>query len=795
MPKPSQRSNSATAWTRRGFLVAMTAGGAAGFGFARQAASPAEQASPAARLAADHAAHSQLLGSTGQALPPQDPAAAYEPTLWYAMAPDGIVTVNIIRAEMGQHVGTAIARILADELEVPWDRIRVQHVDSDPRWGVMATGGSWSVSQSWLVYRQAGAAGRIALIEAAASHWGVPTAQCIARDGEVRSGVRRLSYGELVGMGLSRHFSADELKTLKLKPDSDLQLVGRPVTALDIDGKTTGRAVFGIDARVDGMVYGWPLLPPTRYGSKVTQVDDSAARSIPGYQKTLVLDDPSGNVPGWAMVIASDFFAARRAAPMVKVSWTAGPGADVSEEDLIARGRALIRDPSLGSLLDTGDSDTGPVFKRAAQTLEAEYITQTVLHFQLEPVNALVFRNADGVWEVHTGNQWQSLALPWLAKALAVEETQVLMRTYLIGGGFGRRLNGDYAIPAALASKALGGKPVKMMLMRPDDVQFDSPRSASVQQLRMAFDGHGKPIAMEHHAAAGWPTEAMVPAFVPKGANGKPVDPSASAGADHWYSVGAQKARAISLDLANQSFRPGWLRSVGPGWTNWAVESFMDEAAHKAGRDPLQFRLELLTGEGRNAGSGPIAQGGALRQAAVLRRAAELIGWGSPQPADTGLGLASTFGQEREMPTWVACGVQVHVDRTNGLVHVQRLRLVVDAGIIVDPDGALAQCQGGALWGLSMALYEGSALAKGRFRDSNLDTYTPLRIAQVPDLKIEFIDSPHAPAGLGEPAVTPVAPAIANAIEAAVGIRLRTLPMTPEAVKLALQAPKAAAPR
>jgi CO/xanthine dehydrogenase Mo-binding subunit len=244
--------------------------------------------------------------------------------------------------------------------------------------------------------------------------------------------------------------------------------------------------------------------------------------------------------------------------------------------------------------------------------------------------------------------------------------------------------------------------------------------------------------------------------------------------------------RALSNDLANRAFRPGWLRSVGPGWTNWAVESFMDEAAHAAGVDPVAFRVTLLDATGRNAGSAPSAVGGAKRQAAVVQRAAQRAGWGSAMPKDTGLGIATSFGQERDMPTWVACVARLRVDRGSGWVAVEKLTIVMDAGTVVHPDGALAQVEGGALWGLSMALHEGTEFIKGEVKDTNLDSYTPLRIGDVPELDIEFIDSAEAPVGLGEPATTVVAPAIGNAIFAAVGARLRHLPIRPAAVLEAL---------
>ena len=765
--KLQQQADVSADLTRRGFLVSMAAAGAT-FGFPLTAGAAMDPA----------AADGKPVAKSGH---------AFEPSIWYSIDTDGRVNVNIIRAEMGQHVGTSIARILADELEVAWEDVHITHVDSAAKWGLMVTGGSWSVSQSWPIYRQAGAAGRVALIEAAAEKWGINPSACRARNGKVTAGGKSVSYAELVAAGLSRSFSEEELKALPLKPHSELRLVGKDVEALDIANKTNGHAIYGLDAKIDGMVYGVPLLPPTRIGSSVSSIDDSGAQGVKGYLQTLQLDDPSGTVPGWVVVVGSSLMAAKKASQKIRVEWIAGETAKVSEADIQAHARALIADESVGAILDTGVTETAPVFETAAATLEAEYTTSTVLHFQLEPVNATAFRNAAGVWEIHTGNQWQSLILPSLQKALGVEADQIVMRTYMLGGGFGRRLNGDYAVPAALASKALGGKPLKLVLFREDDALFDSPRSPSVQRLRMAFDDKKQVVAMEHHAAAGWPTGVMVPGFMPKGKNGVPYDPFAIDGADHWYSVGAQKVRAISNDLANKTFRPGWLRSVGPGWTYFAVESFMDEAAHKAGADPLAFRLEHLRAEGRNAGSAPKAVGGASRQANVLQRLAKLSGYGRTDLGkDTAIGIATTFGQSRTMPTWVAGAAQVHVERSTGRIELQKLWLVFDCGTVVDPDGARAQCEGAALWGVSMALYEGTEIENSNVRDRNLNTYTPLRIIDTPEMEIEFVASTEAPVGLGEPGVTVVAPAIANAVFNAVGVRLRHLPMTPDTVLQAL---------
>jgi len=751
--------------SRRDFLI-MAVGGGAVFGFAGLGVAAIDPALP-------------------NALPTPAAGPVFEPTIWFDVDTAGAITVNIIRAEMGQHVGTALARILADELEADWRQVRIVHVDSDPKWGTMITGGSWSVWQTFPIFSRAGAAGRIALIAAGAKLMGVSPSICRARSGKVIAGGRSIGYGEIVRKGsIDRRYTAAQLDNMPIKPVAERRLIGRPTPAIDIPAKTNGTAIFGIDAKVAGMVYARPKLPPTRYGAKVVSIDDGAAKSVNGYVRSIVLDDPSGTVPGWVMIIAETYPAAVRATDLVKVEWSGGDGANVSEQDIQAHGAYLIADPHAGSLLDTGGGDVDAAFRSAKSMIAATYTTSSVLHFQLEPVNALAFEK-DGVFEIHTGNQWQTLILPTLAKALDWPVDRIVMRTYLVGGGFGRRLNGDYAVPAALASKALG-KPVKMILTRADDAHFDSFRSPSVQTLRMAFGDDGKVVAMDHAATAGWPTQVLVPGFMPKGTNGRPYDPFAIAGADHWYDVGAQRVRAISNDLANSSFRPGWLRSVGPGWTNWAVESFMDEAAEALQMDPVAFRVAHLNGKGRNAGGPPTAVGGALRQAAVVRRAAALAGWGGPLPQDSGRGIATTFGQERDMPTWNACVALVRVDRRTGVVTVEKLTLVVDAGTIVDPESARAQVQGAALWGLSLALHEGTEFVKGEVRDTNLDTYTPLRIGDVPEMEIEFVDSAQPPVGLGEPATTVVGPAIGNAIFAAVNVRLRHIPIRAADVRRAI---------
>ncbi|MFN3845925.1 MAG: molybdopterin cofactor-binding domain-containing protein [Paracoccaceae bacterium] len=742
--------------TRRGFLITAAGSGVA-FGFTRAG----------------------LAQGAG-------PSGLFEPTIWYDIDEGGIITVNIIRAEMGQHVGTGIARIVAEELHANWDMVRIRHVDSDPKWGLMITGGSWSIWQSYAPMSQAGAAGRIALINAGAALLGADPQDAVAASGQVTAGGASISFAQIIVRGeLTRSFTPEELKAMPIKPVAERRLIGQPVAALDIPEKTDGSSLYGIDAVAPGMVFARPKLPPTRNGSVVVSIDDSEAQTVPGYLRAIALEDPSDTVPGWVMVIAETFTAVERATDLLRVEWTAGETATTSEQDILDRGAELIADPAAGSNV-VDDEGLGDAFANAASEFTRTYTTASAMHFALEPVNALAFER-DGIFEIHTGNQWQSLILPTLAVALDRPEDSIVMRTYRLGGGFGRRLNGDYAVPAALTAKAIGG-PVKMVLTRADDMRFDSFRSPSVQTLRMAFDDEGKVTAMDHAAAAGWPTGVMLPSFMADGLNGVPFDGFAISGADHWYTVGAHRVRALSNDLANRAFRPGWLRSVGPGWTNWAVESFMDEAAHLRGADPVAFRLALLDGAGRNSGTAPDSIGGALRQAAVLKRAAELGGWGRAMPDGHGLGIATTFGQEREMPTWTACLAEVQVDRTTGVVWVAKLTIVSDAGTVVDPGSSTAQVEGAALWGLSLALYEGAHFVSGEIAETNLNTYTPLRMGDVPAMEIAFIDNGQVPCGLGEPATTVIAPAIGNAIFAATGARLRHLPMRPVDVLAALAA-------
>ncbi|MDH3806849.1 MAG: molybdopterin-dependent oxidoreductase, partial [Gammaproteobacteria bacterium] len=629
---------------------------------------------------------------------------------------------------------------------------------------------------SFAMLSRAGAAGRTVLLDAGAKLLGVDASDCTAEAGQVVAGDQSVSFADIVAKGdISRSFSDEELAAMPIKPAAARRLIGKNTTALDVPEKSQGEAVYGLDAELPDMVYAHPLIPPTRYGSTIRSIDDSAAKDIPGYLQTLTIKDPSNVIQGWGMVVAESFPAAMKSAAAVKVDWEAGPTADVSEAEIFAEGARLAADSASGVLV-VDDGDVAAARANAASTHTATYRTGTALHFTLEPQNALV-EFADGVCHIHSGNQWQSLILPFLANALEIPESDIVIHQYYLGGGFGRRLFGDQMIPAALAARELG-RPVKLIFQRAEDSRFDCVRSPSVAKFDASFDADGSLTGIEHAAAAGWPTLSMAPGFLADGVDGNgKFDTFSISGADHWYTLPNHRVRAINNDLAQRTFLPGWLRSVGPGWIGWGVESFIDEVAAQAGEDPIEFRLARLDAAGKNAGSEPNSVGGASRLAAVLEDVRKRADWGRSLPDGEGYGVAVAHGQERNMPTWVACIAHVAVDAQSKAITVKKIWQSIDCGTAVHPDGAMAQAEGATLWGVSLALHEGTTIEQGQVKDNNLNTYTPLRMADVPELDIRFMDRTEFPTGLGEPPLIPVAPAIGNAVFAASGIRVRDLPI------------------
>ena len=713
-------------------------------------------------------------------------AGNFAPNIWFTMDEAGKVIVNITKAEMGQHVGTPLAQALAEELEVPWENVSIAYVSTAPEYGLFVTGGSWSVNWTFDQMSRAGAAGRIALMEAAVKHWGVALSELQAEQGMVshaKSG-RKISYGDLVKAGATaRAFSEDELKAIVLKDPSKRRYVGKPMPALDIPAKTDGTATFGLDVFVDGMVYATPKVPPVRYGAKVTAVDDSAAKKVPGYQGHVVINDVTGTTTGWVSVMADSYPQAIKARDALKVTYDIGPNAKVSSADIMADAEKL-QSSGEGAQLFVKDGDSGAAIKGAKATHEAVYTTQLNVHAPLEPMNAVV-EVKDDVYHIHTGNQFQTLAVGLVPAALELDPSQVVVHQYHLGGGFGRRLESDYILVAALTAKG-AGKPVKLIYSREADTLMDFTRTITHQKLTGGGDG-SKLVGLEQQVVSAWATARQAPAFLADSVDkqGK-VDPFSINGSDHWYSIPNQTVRTIKSELAQSATPSGQLRSVAPGWTFWAVECFLDEMAHKMGVDPLKMRLAMLDATGKNAGSAPMAVGGANRLANVLQMAADKAGYGKKMAANTGIGIACVSAQERATPTWTACASQVHVDPKTGEFKVEKMTLVIDVGTAVNPDGVRAQVEGGALWGLSLATKEFATMENGAIQQDNFDTYTPVRMEDMPDIDVTVVSPGHYPVGAGEPGVTVVAPTIANGIFAASGARVRDLPITAAAVKAAM---------
>ncbi len=671
-------------------------------------------------------------------------AAAFDPSPALTITPDGLVTVHITKAEMGQGVGTALAQIVAEELEADWKDVRVDYPIANEKYGLMLTGGSWSVNWTFDALSRAGAAARLALVEAAATSWKVPAAECVASGGVVRhlATGRSLSYGEIVKrVPITKTFSEDDLKKITLKKPADYRVVGRWTPRLDIPEKVTGKAKFGIDTFLPGMVYAKVAYPPTREGATRTAVDDSAARKVKGYVATVTL-------PELVAVVATSYEAAVKARDALKVTWNPGPNADVSSDTISAKFARAKEDPALQSWHEQGDVKTA--MGGAARQHEATFTTDYVAHMQMEPMNC-VASFKDGAYDIYTGSQFQTFALGTLAGALKTENKNIRLHQAYLGGGFGRRLEPDIIVETALIAREVK-KPVKLIRSREEDLRRDFYRSATLQVVRAGLGADGKPVAWETTLVASHPGVRWGKDFVDK------------RGLDQF-------ARAIPVETG---ISVGYVRAVAPNYTFFAVETFVDELAKLAGKDPLEYRLAML--------------GSAPRLAHVLKLAAERAGWGTALPANTGRGIACVSAQEKKTPTWTASVVQAKVDPATGQVQIEKITCAVDCGIVVNPDGARSQIEGSLLFGVSNALKERGTVAKGALAQSNFHDYQVLRMNEVPEIEVHLVESTEYPTGLGEPGTTTVAPALSNAIFAATGARVRQVPLLADRVLAALKA-------
>jgi CO/xanthine dehydrogenase Mo-binding subunit len=501
---------------------------------------------------------------------------------------------------------------------------------------------------------------------------------------------KSMTFAEIVKSGkATKTFTPDELKAISLKTPDQYTMIGVSVPQLDIPSKTNGTAKYGIDVMLPGMVYGKVVTPPVRYGATVKSVDDSDAKKVPGFIKVVILDDKTATTTGWVVAVASTYANARKAADALKIAYDGGPNAKLSSESLLSEARRL---QGLGDsgLFFVKDGDTAAAFGTAAKVMEAEYTTNINIHAPMEPMNATAELKGD-IWHVYSGNQFATRSGAIAAGAAGVDPKYVVMHQMWLGGGFGRRLDADMMMPAVQAAKAVG-KPVKVIYSRENDMTMDFSRPLTFQKIKAGLDGDGKLVAMDHDVVSAWPTKRWgIPDFLSPSVDKKgALDAFTVNGADFFYSVPNHNVRAILNEMAHNATPSGQLRSVAPGWTFWAVESMVDEIAHAAGKDPAQYRIDMLDGKGANAG-------GAQRLRNTLLAAMGLAGYGTKSlPKGEGMGVACVSSQERATASRTACVAHVAV-APSGEVKVKKLTVATDVGTQVHPDNIRAKVEGAAL--------------------------------------------------------------------------------------------------
>ena len=681
-------------------------------------------------------------------------ATTFEPNAWLTITPDGVVTVHVAKAELGQGIGTALAQIVAEELEADWKDVRIDYPMNDPKYGPMTTGGSRSIFDSFDLLSRAGAAARIMLLDAAATSWNVSASECLAEQGVVRHppSQRSVSYGELVAKGpVTKTLSADELKAIPLKKPDRYTVIGKSMPRFDIPEKVDGRAKFAIDVFLPGMVYAKVAYPPTREGGKHTAVDDTAARRIKGYLKTVVTDD-------LVAVVAETYEAAVEARDALRITWERGPHANVSTAAIFQEYERKARQEPGKRWVDA--CDVTAAMARAAVTHTAAYTTDFVVHAQMEPFTVVV-RHENGVFDIFTGTQSPMRMIPHLSQRLRVDPSRIRFHQHYLGGGFGRNSEWDIALEAAIIARE-AGRPVKLIRSREEDLTRGFYRSPTLQVVSAALDAGGTVAAWDH-------------AIVASASSRLRLSPPAARqfeirGANHLYEIPNRSVRAIQGDFGLPT---GFYRAVEVGYTVFAVETFVDELARVAKTDALAMRLAML--------------GKTPRLANVLKIAAARARWGTPLPPDVGLGIAGVTEPQPPFRTCVAAVIQARVDQASGVVTVEKITCVVDCGLVINPDGTHAQVEGALLFGLSTTLKEYGTVTNGAFDQKNFEDYHILRMDQVPEVDVHLVESTEYPTGVGEPPHTVVAPALSNAIFAATGARVRQLPILPDRVLKALK--------
>jgi isoquinoline 1-oxidoreductase subunit beta len=679
---------------------------------------------------------------------PDHPDSQFEPNAFIRIDESGKTTLVIPQAEMGQGVYTAIAMILAEELDADLAQVVLEHAPpsdklyGNPIFGVQVTGNSNSIRAFWDKLRNAGAAARTMLIAAAAAQWQVDAASCSSSNGKITHAAsnRTLTYGELADV-------AGKLpvpEKPKLKNPNDFALIGKPLKRFDTPNKSDGKAIYGIDVIVPDMKFATLAQCPV-LGGKVRHVDAGAAKRLPGVQQIVVLDD-------LVAVVGDHMWAAWQGLNALKVTWDEGQNANINSADVWNELRAASQKDGVVAKSE-GDVDKGLT---KGERIDAEYELPFLAHATMEPQNCTV-RLMAGACEIWTGTQVQSRAQEYAAKAAGVPIDSVTLHNHYIGGGFGRRLEADMVASAVRVAKEVP-TPIKVVWTREEDMRHDVYRPAYRDTISASLS-NGKIIAWKYRVTgssvmARW----MPPAFK----DGIDIDAVDSA-VDMPYDIPNKRVEYMRAETPVVT--TGFWRGVGPNNNVFAIESFVDELARKANMDPVAFRLGMLDGT--------------PRLKAALKLVAEKSGWGSPLPTRVGRGVSvqPSFG------SFIATVVEAEVDDV-GDVHLRHITCAVDTGIAVNPDTIMAQLQGGLIFGLTAALWGEVTIEKGRVQQSNFNDYRMLRIDETPPIDVHVIKSAEHPGGIGETGVTAGPPALRNAIYAATGVPLRRLPIDRAAIAI-----------
>jgi isoquinoline 1-oxidoreductase subunit beta len=674
----------------------------------------------------------------------------FAPNAFIRIGSDGGIVLTMPYVEMGQGTYTAIAMLIAEELEVDLAQVKLEHAPPNEKLygnpllgGIQATGNSNAVRASWQPMRQAGATARTMLVAAAAKRWNVEPASCLARSAEVRhvpTG-RRASYGELAAE--AARMPVPENVTLKRR--EAFRLIGTPAKRMDTAAKVNGTAIYGIDVRPSGVKIATLAQSPV-FGGRLRRVDDAAARAVKGVRQIVRLDDA-------VAVVADHMGAAKKGLAALVVEWDDGPHAKLSTKDIADElEKATLNQGAVAQTI----GDVGSAMASAASKVEATYEVPFLAHATMEPMNCTVHVRADSC-EVWVGSQALARVQAAAAKTAGLPLDKVTVHNHLIGGGFGRRLEVDGVIRAVQIAQHVDG-PVKVVWTREEDIQHDMYRPYWFDRISAGLDDKGRPIAWNHRYAGSSIIARWAPPFFQNG-----LDSDTTEGAINLV-YGLPNMHVDYVRVEPPGIPTAFWRSVGPSHTVFVVESFMDELAAAAKQDPVAYRMALLE-------KSPRAK-------VVLALAAEKAGWGAPLPENVGRGVSLQF----VFATYVAQVAEVEVSK-DGAVRVRRVVCAVDCGTAINPDTVQAQIQSAINFGITAALHGAITLKDGRVEQSNFHDYQMLRINEAPAIEVHIVASTEPPGGMGECGTSCIVPAVANAIFAATGKRLRKMPIDATALR------------